>query len=222
MQKQPLWKALRPQRIEDFVGYEDELNQLIGLREGAILFHGPIGCGKTSAALALVGTILGKPLPIGGEAYGATEHLRALHRDAQDFEIEWLEQRPIYGSQLLILDEAQELTPKMQSRMQVAIEKSRVGLVCFCTSKPSAIQPALQSRCTNKVKLGPLAGEEREELALRAWKARGKEGMPPDELFTELNRFDPATAPRTLLNAVDLLCDGATPKQAARNAQQVA
>lgn len=221
MQKQPLWKALRPQSIEDFVGYEDELKQLIGLREGAILFHGPVGCGKTTAALVLAGTILGKPVPIGGEAFSETGVV-ALHKDAQDFKIDWLDRRLFYcDSQILILDEAQELTKPMQSRMQVVIEKTEVGLLCLCTSKPSALNEALQSRCTNKVKLGPLAGEEREELAVRAWKARGQEGQPPTELFTELDKFATETAPRALLNAVDLLCDGASPKQAARRVQQV-
>lgn len=225
----PLWMCLRPERLEDFIGCQDQFKALLNLRAGVVLFVGRIGCGKTSAALALARTVVGGPVRTLGhmmtaEAYKA--EVFAGHWNAQDFNVDWLKDSlvPMWSKRaILILDEAQDFTAKQQNKIQSYIEADTTypKLVCLCTYEPSKLQEALQNRCTYKVRLGPLSGADRVELARRGWKARGMEGAPPQELFAEFDRYGAETTPRDILNAVDHMANGFTAREAVKSTRPV-
>jgi replication-associated recombination protein RarA len=213
MNNEPLWKRLRPARIADFIGNEEQLQQISNLRSGVVLFYGPIGCGKTCAARALASTALGETMPALGSKLAG--EVLAFHVDAQSFNVEEL---PLPGTPLfwkrriIILDEAQEFTNKEQNRIQTYVDSDGAGsgdsLICLCTSEPRRVKDSLQSRCTHRINLKPLAGNNRVIIAKRAWEASSQSGEPPRELFQELDRYGLETAPRALINAIDLIAQG--------------
>jgi len=223
--EQPLWKLLRPRRIEDFIGYESELQKLTNLQSGGVLFYGQMGCGKTSAALAVAAKVVGSgvldeehsviwdPPRVWASYVDVTLNARGV--------LDLLKQKtPLFGRWIHVVDEAQELEHKQQQGLAGFLDRQHSGVVCICTSEVAKIHPRLQQRCTH-VALGPLTTEGNRQLIQRGWRARGMQGAPPMEALLDafleqsggFDYTDPSAklpSPRDVLRAVDEICNGQT------------
>jgi replication-associated recombination protein RarA len=226
---EPLWQYLRPKRLEDFIGCEREFKALHDIHRGVVLFFGPWGCGKTSAARAFASAEVGKPMPLDGSAY-EVDGVAAGHWYAENFDVEKLTEKvmPIFGitRSILILDEAHLFTEKQQTAIQYYIESERTRdkLVCLCTTEPQKILRPLMSRCTYKIELGPLEGDNRLALAEKGWKELGMDSpLPGAALIAEFDRRTPndpdhAISGRAILNAVENIAQGIAVGSAVRKA----
>ncbi len=163
----------RPTKLEQMIGQERAVETVaailrLGLRR-PILFAGPVGDGKTTLARITASAILceGSNKPCGlcmvcqqirrggfGQAadFSSYQEIEGGWLEAED--IEELIAAPFRGgfdsNDILMIDEIQELSPKLQGMLlkplEMSASKSSRRFI-LCTSEPTAISKALRSRC---------------------------------------------------------------------------
>ena len=204
---QQLWQQMRIDAPDQMVGNTDALANLMSTPSGMVLIYGPMGCGKTSLALAFAHARTGVRIEEQQTEYLMGHHY-VSHVHAMDFDITDAMQAKWYFFSrtpcVIIVDEAQELTEKrQQSRLKTMKNRPDLTIV-FCTTDPQALDPAIVDRCI-KVRLGPLAAREVPQLVQRACTARG---IPYDvEIVKALNRSE-IFRPRAIIQAVDAIAAG--------------
>jgi DNA polymerase III delta prime subunit len=149
--KRNLSVALRPSSLEHFVGAEEIKKSIAKMLDSrlpsALLFSGNPGSGKTTIARILARMIQRTEeewydiSEINGADCNAAEDARSLIGRAMC--------APFSGDyKVIIIDEAQRMTPAAQQILLKDVEEPHPQLVwIFCTSAPSKIDPALQRRC---------------------------------------------------------------------------
>jgi DNA polymerase III delta prime subunit len=210
---QQLWQQMRISHLDEMVGNVEALSELKSVTDGFVLIHGPMGCGKTSTALAFAHQRTGRRIKehevnyLMGGYY--VQHVHACEFNLEDAT------RPkswFYWTTptLIIVDEAQELTEKRQQSKLKTIPPRRDLTLVLCTTEPERIEPSIRDRCA-KVRLGPLSARELPTLVERACKARGIEYSP--DIVKAMNRAE-CFRPRAIFNAVDALARGKSIEQA--------
>jgi DNA polymerase III delta prime subunit len=204
---QQLWQQMRIDAPDQMVGNTDALANLMSTPSGMILVHGPMGCGKTSLALAFAHARTGVRIEEQETKYLMGSYY-VSHVHAMDFDIsDAMQAKWFFFSKtpcVIIVDEAQELTTKrQQSRLKTMKNRPDMTLV-FCTTDPQALDPAIVDRCV-KVRLGPLSARDVPALVVRACTARD---IPYDvEIVKALNRSE-IFRPRAIIQAVDAIAAG--------------
>jgi DNA polymerase III delta prime subunit len=208
-----LWQQMRVSSLNDMVGNTEALAELKTVQNGFVLIHGPMGCGKTSTALAFAYERTGKRI----EEHQTLECLgryHVSHIHASAFDLDDITQRKMFSYKetptLIIVDEAQEMTQKrQQSKLKTIPPRPDLTLV-FCTTDPQMIEDSIRDRCA-KIRLGPLSARELPVLVMRACEARGVQYTP--EIVQAMNRAE-CFRPRAIFNAVDALARGKSIAQA--------
>lgn len=208
---EPLEERLRPATLEDFLGNPVEAAALEN-RTGAILVHGPIGCGKTSLALVLGSMILGKQLPHLSYEWNHRDGrtLFGRHFNAFDFDEKlFKDSNSIADRAVFIVDEAHDLDAKKISYLRGLVERdARRSTYIFVTSEEgqfSKDKGALRSRCY-PILMEPLEKEDRAVLTQRGWTAMSKPGAVPADLLEAFEKFDvshPLKSGRNILRVVE-------------------
>lgn len=144
-----LWvEKYRPQRVEDIVlpaEIKDQFKAFVD--KGAVptlLLHGPAGCGKTTAAKAMLTQIGCEYILINGSMNGGIDTLRdEIHNFATTNSF-------VGGRKYVIIDEADFLNPtSFQPALRGFIEEfsSNCGFILTCNFPDRIIKP-IHSRCT--------------------------------------------------------------------------
>jgi replication factor C small subunit len=147
----PWTEKYRPKKLDDIVGQDaivDRLKAYVSEKSlPNLLFAGPAGCGKTTAALCLARELFGEHLGNLLELNASDERgIDVVRGKIKDF----ARTRPMGGDfKIIFLDEADALTPEAQNAMRRTMETytqiCRFILSCNYSSK--IIEP-LQSRCS--------------------------------------------------------------------------
>jgi replication factor C small subunit len=147
----PWTEKYRPKKLDDIVGQDaivDRLKAYVSEKSlPNLLFAGPAGCGKTTAALCLARELFGEHIGNLLELNASDERgIDVVRGKIKDF----ARTRPMGGDfKIIFLDEADALTPEAQNAMRRTMETytqiCRFILSCNYSSK--IIEP-LQSRCS--------------------------------------------------------------------------
>jgi replication factor C subunit 3/5 len=154
MEYLPWVEKYRPQKIDEIISHDQNIETIKKMLEGSslphLLFHGTPGTGKTSLILA-----------IANELYGNQKNLMIMKLDASDDrginsvreEIKCFAEKVnmfCSGVKLIILDEADSMTFDAQFALRRIIEKySRTTRFCLICNYENKIIPAIRSRCAN-------------------------------------------------------------------------
>ena len=173
MLTQPLADKIRPMGFEDMVG-DPKLFGKSGIFSKMLaanhipnmIFYGPSGTGKTTAANILAA------------AAGKTLHkLNATSAGLADVKQVIAESSSLLGAggTLLYLDEMQYFNKKQQQSLLEYIENGRITLIASTTENPYFyIYPAIISRCA-VFEFKPLGAQELKNAVLRASRIFGQE-----------------------------------------------
>ena len=142
-----------PKTLEDLVGLDKLVKDVESWKkEGsfpqALLFHGPPGIGKTSAATVIASTML-------GEHFNEMNFIETNASDDRgiDFirsELKFAMRAKSIGAnrKVVLLDEADGLTPSAQDAMRQIIEKySKNAMLILTCNDLQKVRPAIRSRC---------------------------------------------------------------------------
>jgi replication factor C small subunit len=147
----PWTEKYRPKKLDDMVGQDAIVERLEAyVREKSLphlLFAGPAGCGKTTAALCitneLFGGVRGNFLELNASDERGIDVVRGKIKD-------FARTRPIGGDfKIIFLDEADALTPDAQNAMRRTMESysQTCRFIMSCNYSSKIIEP-LQSRCS--------------------------------------------------------------------------
>ncbi len=153
----------RPETIADMAGVSDLKRDAKGWEEkeypAALLFSGGPGTGKTTAAIAIAKMMHGEHLSGNLIVTNASDDRGiGFIRD----ELKQLARtRSITGGRkVILLDEADGLTPAAQDALRQIIENtSKSTLFILTANHPEKLKPAIKSRCRH-YKFGPVTPEE--------------------------------------------------------------
>ena len=143
----PLADRIRPQSLDEMVGQQHLLGPNGLLRRIAqsgtlpnLIFYGPSGVGKTTAA-RIIAAGAGKKLYRLNGTTASTGDIKALIADLGGFDA--------MGGVVLYLDEIQYLNKKQQQTLLEYIEDGSITLIASTTENPYFyVYNAILSRCT--------------------------------------------------------------------------
>lgn len=141
--KEPLAITLRPKKIEDIIGQKHLVsegkiiyNMVKNERLFSMILYGKPGIGKTSIALAIVGSL--------NLRY---RMLNAVINNKKDFDTV-IEEAKMYKGIILIMDEIHRMNKDKQDLLLPYLESGLITLIGMTTSNPyHKINPAIRSRC---------------------------------------------------------------------------
>jgi putative ATPase len=141
----PLPERMRPKTLADFVGQKKVLDQLSHyLKSGFVpnlIFWGPPGTGKTSAAEALGRAVGARLVSVNATSSGSKE-LRQIGEEAKQKRLEH------HARTLLFVDEVHRFNKGQQDVLLPYIEKGDLTLIGATTENPSyELNKAILSRC---------------------------------------------------------------------------
>jgi len=212
MQLHGLRDRLRPATLDEVVGNTAAKKFLRGMIESQryehLLFHGPIGTGKSTLA-----EIVRKECVDPYWRSFLAPRLNASHYSGVDFVRGLLTYSDILGLKPFVLDEAHALSKQAQTALLSVMEDPNANILFFfCTTEIEKLLPALRRRC-RKIRLQPLVPAERVELIARAWRTiKGDEPLPQE--FVDNVQATGLDSGALILNALDDFVTGATAKQA--------
>lgn len=147
---QELYKQYRPTKLDEVVGQPVAVAQLRGFLKTdsvphAVLLHGPSGCGKTTLARIMAKELGTSDMEV-REINMADDRGVDVVREIQSR----LPLMPLVGSKkVYILDEFHAITPQAGQAFLKMFEDAPAHVYFFvCTSEPSKIAKALQTRLT--------------------------------------------------------------------------
>ena len=144
---------LRPASLDQLVGADEIKSSILKMLESrlpsALLLSGMPGSGKTTIARIIARTVQRTDQEwydineINGADCNSSDDARSL--------IETTRYAPLTGDfKVIIVDEAQRMTPAAQQIMLKDVEEPHSRLLwIFCASEPSKIDPALKRRCVH-------------------------------------------------------------------------
>ena len=167
---QPWVEKYRPRCIKDVVHHEDLAKVLKGAQATGnlphLLFHGPPGTGKTSTILALARTLFGdslvkeRVLELNASDERGLDVVREKIKTFSKVSVALRHEDAHTPSiKLVILDEADTMTPDAQSALRRTMEThATVTRFCLVCNYASKIIASLASRCA-KFRFSPLGPE---------------------------------------------------------------
>lgn len=212
--------ALRPQAFEEFLGSSSNILRLksqldSGQIPTAILFSGPKGCGKTTAARIVAAYIEGEAVEVNAADDTGVDAARALGEQSL--------YKPMLGNyKVLILDEAHQLTKQAQNALLKHVEDAPPSSIwIFSTTEPTKLITTLRDRCISF----PLSGLKTPEINIlvkRGLKFLGKqiEDVKVEEFVATLIK-EGVTHPRAILMATERFAGGMDPLGAVFGTEEV-
>ena len=181
-----LWPAaMRPQRLEDFVGQRQLLGENGILRRmieadqiPSMIFWGPPGVGKTTLAGIIAGKTHARFINFSAVTSGIKE-IKEVMAQAEN-------SRRMGEKTVLFVDEIHRFNKAQQDAFLPYVEKGSIILIGATTENPSfEINNALLSRCRVFV-LESLKAEDIIRLLKRALKKPRRAGIPEGEITDEM------------------------------------
>lgn len=131
----------RPQILDDVVGQDEIIDSLKEKTElkNHLLFSGPPGSGKTTMAYILAKRFNLPIVELNASDERGIEVVRGKIKDFSRFK----------GKRIILLDEADALTPPAQNALRRTIEKTKNAIFILTGNNGWNIIPALKSRCTD-------------------------------------------------------------------------
>jgi len=166
----PLTEKYRPKTLSDVMGQDDTISTLKTWVEKFksktfqfpnMLFYGPPGTGKTSAAKAFVGDLFGKD--VGSSVLELNASMDRGIPVIRGRVKEFAGTASMYGINIIILDEADNITSEGQGALRRTMEQysSSARFILIANDIDGIIEP-LQSRCAkfffNKLNIEKLSG----------------------------------------------------------------
>ncbi len=147
----------RPQTFGDIVGQPlivNKIKQNVAVRNITnLLLYGPPGNGKTTCAYIIARAILGED-----KLMGAFKEINASDQENRGIDVvtkkikPFVKSLPLFSNtpfRILLLDEADSLTPEAQAALRRTMEKyNRNCRFILTANNVEAIIPAIRSRCT--------------------------------------------------------------------------
>jgi len=161
-----LVEKYRPKKLDDIVGQDHIVRALKELMQRGppvphMLFFGPPGCGKTSAAYALANE-LGVPIV---ELNASDERGIVTIRD----KVKRLAQTA--GYRIILLDEADRMTDEAQHALRRIMERTHVTFILTANEDWKIIDP-LKSRCVN-LRFNKLQFQDMAKIIVKILKEEG-------------------------------------------------
>lgn len=165
IEKLPWVERFRPQKLDDVISHEINVSTLKKLIKKNnmphLLLSGPPGTGKTSTIMACMKELYGINYPIMVLEINASEErgIEVVRKKIKDFVTTkgfFSEGKQYSAYKMVILDEADAMTPDAQSMLISMIEKYSMNIrFCLICNYAKKISPAIQSRCKT-LKFSPL------------------------------------------------------------------
>ncbi len=152
-----MWtEKYRPQKLEDIVNQSDIIKGITNLVRSPdiphMLFSGPAGVGKTTAALCIAKEILGDEWRKNTLELNASDErgIKMVRERVKEFaaSVKLATDKDFDKPKIIILDEADEMTPEAQTALRRIIEDSArtTRFIIICNYLSQIIEP-IQSRC---------------------------------------------------------------------------
>jgi replication factor C small subunit len=152
-----MWtEKYRPQKLEEIVDQKEIIKGITNLVRNAdlphMLFSGPAGVGKTTAALCITKEILGDEWRKNTLELNASDErgIKMVRERVKEFaaSVKLATDRDFGKPKIIILDEADEMTSEAQTALRRIIEDSArtTRFIIICNYLSQIIEP-IQSRC---------------------------------------------------------------------------